>query len=146
MLIQEYWAKLVVSGLAPECDNIFAVWESIETFGGSFDKCWLLRQTNYETDYYFDFIPSLNIDKPVDNKFTIQLRKDGIDLYKLEWQKPTEVDIGKMCWFYNRNAISLSDLDKYKFDLINNNCQFFCVLTTNGRLCPTVEDFEEAYK
>jgi hypothetical protein len=83
----------------------------------------------------------------------IQLRKDGIDLVKLQWQKPTEADIGKMCWFYTfRDGIILCKLKSVLKEgafIANETVSFNytkCLLATNGRICPTIEDFEEAYK
>ena len=143
MNIKEYWARLVDSGLAPDWDNVVAHWyRESEAWG---------LDNNKSGGRVLSTIPSL--EHPKDQEYkncVIQLRKDGKDLYELEWRKPTEEDVGKMCWFYNEIGmdnipeISLTKLDDIEEDIDeeNENC---CLLADHGQIAPTPEDFIKVF-
>jgi len=135
MTIQEYWAKLVAAGLAPDWGNVHGI-----MYKGSaifYSDIELLFQSDLEE--------------------VSQLRKDGIDLVYLEWQKPTEQDIGKMCWLRkgtksNIECGILKESKKwnnfygdYAYKDNNGEDYRFFLSATHGRLAPNVEDFERAY-
>ena len=85
MNIKEYWAKLVASGLAPDWDDVWVIPLTHPT------QIILAPVSNLE-QILSTYIENIRISSSICDEFdnTIQLRKDGIDLYKLEWQKPTE--------------------------------------------------------
>jgi len=143
--IQEYFATLVVAGLAPKENNIYGLIGDTDTLAPMI-MCEVL----------YNNMKGLNAFK---SDSFIQLRKDGIDLVKLEWQEPTEQDVGKMCWFYSPDAgVLLSELKDIEHDSDEdgyNHCLWYyskseswayCLLATHSRLAPEPKDFEEAYK
>ena len=102
MTITEYFARMCAAGLMPtsqECNEILAVY-------GRFG--WALRFGDGK-NYYIPIELS-----PIAKCNVIQLRKDGVNLYELEWRKPTEQDVGKMCWHLNNNVISLAEIKSIK--------------------------------
>ena len=140
MKITEYWARLVASGLAPDCENVFLYINRIL-------KYYSIRNDNYNHTL---LIKTEKDDTLIFNSNNeIQLRKDSVDLYHLEWRKPTEQDIGKMCWFYNDdyNAIVLANLEvengQYRYDF--RLPPYDCLLANHGQIAPTAEDFKQVY-
>ena len=142
--IQEYWSKLVAAGLTPNWQN---------TVGGIYEI------GNAFVIYFKD-------DKSIQNNILeirttdlcklserIQLSKNGIDLVKLEWRKPTEQDVEKMCWImlYDKTLLiaKIEKVSIYGYISCYDNNSLYNInvlLATHGRLAPTIEDFEEVYK
>lgn len=97
-----------------------------------------------------DFCLPYNYTKLFDG--IIQLRKDGKDLYSLEWRRPTEQDIGKMCWFADvcfddnkrLHLDSLYGIENTYLDTHDNGFEH-CLLADHGQLAPTEEDFKRIY-
>jgi hypothetical protein len=143
MNIKEYWAKLVASGLAPNDRWVMAIYNE-------YSRSWCIHESDRKSIYLWVGNEIAHAGNPNEE---ILLRKDGVDLYKPEWQKPTEADIGKMCWFYTfRDGIILCELKSVLKEgafIANQTISFNytkCLLANNGRLTPTVENFEEAYR
>lgn len=144
MNIKEYWARLVVANLAPDWKNVIAVLGATNQ--------WLL--SNCEP--FPEIIETPRIIGIKDDT-EIQLRKDGVDLYKLEWRKPTEEDIGKMCWFYDGYYKNWNYGILYNITLLyypentnvkkTNHHQGWgrCLLADHGQIAPTEQDFIEVY-
>ena len=143
MDIKEYWARLVASGLAPD-------WESIENIIAIYDgEYWVIQIYSSDSLLYAYRANKYSIESSECIGDEIQLRKDGVDLYHLDWRKPTEQDIGKMFWFYNDdyNAIVLANLEvengQYKYDF--RLPPYDCLLASHGQIAPTIEDFKQVY-
>ena len=86
------------------------------------------------------------IDK--DNNKKITLRKDGVNLYELEWRKPTEYDIGKMCWLKDDElgCIALTMFSNCDFEFMKiepYNSKY--LLADHGQIAPTEQDFIKVY-
>ena len=149
--IQEFWAELVTSGLAPDWSDVIA------STGANKNRIWRLEDPNYNISTWIPF----NLQWGAKSE-RIQLRSNGIDLVKLKWQKPTEQDVGKMCWFYDQDIKSVTlnkllDLSHsfsdhsipiFKMALMSYKTEWYnyCLLAIHGRLAPTIDDFEECYK
>jgi len=132
-IIQEFWAELVAAGLAPD-------WK------GAYFRCGEIKDGSNECNTYH----SLEIPEHIqisNNSLYLQLRKDGIDLVKLEWQNPGGQDIGKMCWYYDEcGTIVLLEFHQDEFEYAVDMCKFKrYLLATHGRLCPAVDNFLEVY-
>ena len=144
MDIKEYWARLVASGLAPKEDNICASYNPYRShYLKIADDNRLLLCANFKNTI---------CEKAID---PIQLRKDGVDLYHLEWRKPTEQDIGKMCWFlvgYDEGGIMLSSLwavDENNIygaeaNIVTDTSEY-CLMASYGQIAPTIKDFKQVY-
>ena len=91
MEIKEYWSILVAAGLIEEWENMEAIYKPITG--------WVIYE-NHPNDLDAIVIGKHKVSSGK-NFAIIQLRKDGVNLYELEWIKPTEQDIGKMCWFWD---------------------------------------------
>jgi hypothetical protein len=137
MTIQEWYARAVAAGLMPDWKNIIAYWSGDTA-----------NVYNDDTDQYIE----TGIE--VDEFDHIQLRSNGKDLYSLEWRKPTEHDIGKMCWFWSYNFITC--LSKLHTILSHHACSqntymgnsvhaCYCLLADHGAIAPTEADFLKAY-
>jgi len=129
--IQEYFAELVAAGLAPDWSNITAYYsdkQSINIWNDDRDQCITVSMGFKKFD-------------------KIQLRKDGIDLVKLEWKNPGGQDIGRMCWYYDEcGTIVLLEFHQDEFEYAVDMCKFKrYLLATHGRLCPAVDNFLEVY-
>lgn len=143
MKITEWFARAVAAWLMPEWENIFATYEwDYET--------WVLTNSEKNTKEIwlhdcFDPIPYIN--GAEDTLQYIQLRKNGKDLYSLEWRKPTEQDVSKMCWFYDADSIgiTLSTLAVCDFQRRQYDEDYFFLLADHGRLAPTEADFKRIY-
>jgi len=145
--IQEFWAELVTAGLLPfaNCENATAKYHGC---------AWRIRLSNDIHIYDMNIFDL----KSTNNYEPIQLRSNGIDLVKLEWQKPTEQDVGKMCWFWDfeiglivHGELCLNkdmDYDGQFAVKLNNEYEpyEYCLVATHGRLAPEPKNFEEAYK
>lgn len=153
MNILEYWAKLVAAGLISEnLKNVYArnhfllkTWiiYSPENLDPNSDLGVICRiQMNYNELSNFERMQDKDI----------QLRKDGKDLYPLEWRKPTEDDIDKMCWFRQKEIIldSLFSIEEKKYydRLYGSYYELYeyCLVADHGQLSPTQEDFEKVYE
>ena len=143
--IQQYFAEMSAAGLVPDCKqahNIYAC--QVNWF-----ECWHIKlmEKNQRDPFSVIIIPYSIIAKS--GISVIQLRSNGKDLAKLEWQKPTEQDVGKMCWFYScdySGFITLSELGSCDEERMKHDESYLCLLATHGRLCPEPSDFEEVYK
>ena len=140
--IQQYWARLVAAGLAPDCNDAWA-----RDIG---DDMWMLYYKLKDFSIYHTVRCQAKTDFSIKSA-EVQLRKDGIDLVKLEWQKPTAEDVGKMCWVYDEKneSIILEKLERvHKGFYFGVDCWAYkcCLLATCGRLAPTIKDFEEVYE
>lgn len=137
--VTEWFARAVAAGLMPECKEVTAIFLKI-----SGDYFWVITGGNSWQDMktYYSITSDL-ISESNDKKIT--LRSNGKDLYSLEWTKPTEQDVGKMCWFWNRSAISLVALDYHRLNLIANNVDFCGLLADHGQIAPTEADFLKVY-
>jgi len=142
--ITKYWARLVAAGLAPEDKEVYA-----ENFS-----------TDIQIPHIFNNDIYINLSGlherlkiPI-----IQLRKDGKDLFKLEWRMPTKNDIGKKCWFLvgwdagNRSqGIMLSNFEEkypigYAFETnMQPDLSKYCLVADYGQICPTFEDFRRIF-
>jgi hypothetical protein len=124
MTITEWFARAVAAGLMPEWKNVIAYWSGDTA-----------NVYNDDTDESFQ----TGID--VDEFDCIQLRKDGKDLYSLEWRKPTKQDVGRMCWC-NQSYCGRFELlyQKIYEDSDISNC-----LADHGAIAPTEADFLKAY-
>lgn len=139
MEITEYWARLVASGLAPDWDNV-----------------WYAQGELRDEEYLSETRASLEVPAHFEmyySKEPFKLREEGIDLYRLEWRKPTKEDVKKMCWFINKNG----DIIKYTW-LNEVECGHKimrfrvggiwyrqCLLADYGQIAPTVADFKRIY-
>ena len=139
--IQQYFAEMSAAGLVPDCKqahNIYAC--QVNWF-----ECWHIKlmEKNQRDPFSVIIIPYNIIAKS--GISVIQLRKDGKDLVKLEWQKPTEQDVGKMCWVCSKacGVIGLLELRKKDFPFDDDE---LTLLATHGRLCPEPSNFEEVCK
>lgn len=139
LTITEWFARAVAVGLMPDVEGIYAEWSERDGF-------WEL---------YIDNTLMQNIIICSDGKKSeqIQLRKDGKDLFELEWRKPTESDIGKMCWVrhYDR-TIKLLLIENVRINsrvsFINSNSLYEikdCLLADHGQIAPTEADFKRIY-
>jgi hypothetical protein len=141
MNIKEYWARLVSAGLAPDWKNVWAYWD---------DNGYRIQNPIDISNHYALYTP---LPICIKSDETIQLRKDGIDQYKLEWREPTEQDIGKECWFsedgfktfYYGKLGQIEDESGFveiggKFIDEDGKDYEYCYLAINGRTAPMVED------
>lgn len=145
MKITEYWAKLVAAGLAPNYENMYAIYGKFVTADESTEYGWYFTSTLDDDDLdYYDFYPSIECEKCCEDT-VIQLRKDGVNLYELEWRIPKHEDIGKMCYestcfcYYDIGIRKVYDSDFHP-DIENCNCKhkkyscyssnYFCELDT----------------
>ena len=128
--IQEYFAELSAAGLAPDWSDVIA-----NTGANKANRIWRLEDPNYNISTWIPF----NLQWGAKSE-RIQLRSNGIDLVKLEWQKPIEQDVGKMCWVYDKeyDVIGLMKLRQSDFPFPEDE---YCLLATHGRLAPRPEDF-----
>lgn len=148
MKITEWFARLVAAGLIP------TKWDNIETIYKP-SKGWVIYN-NHPNDS--DVIVVKHKVGQGKDYCIIQLRKDGKDLYSLEWRKPTSEDIGKMCWFYdnNKDIVLLSEIRQYwslsntfqpeKFCFEEDQFSYYyCLLADHGQIAPTEDDFKQVY-
>lgn len=156
LTIQEWFARSVAAGLMPECNYAFA--EYSESWHGV--KEWSIY-TGMTENCRDTILVRKVIEKPDDEEDArVSLRKDGKDLYLLEWRKPTEQDVGKMCWFANENSHRRIEIDAFGYlnkmcnEYNNQLCYFaygsgyihyYCLLADHGRLAPTEADFIKVY-
>lgn len=139
LTIQQWFARAVAAGLMPEWENVWAIY----TKSG-----WVLRDCQGGESYYIPVELS-----PISKSNTIQLRSNGKDLYSLEWRKPTEQDVGKMCWVkhYDR-SIKILPIENVRIDnrvsFISSNSLYNikdCLLADHGQIAPTESDFKRIY-
>ena len=144
MTITEYFCRMCAAGLMPEWENIWY-------------RCGEIKDGSNCCNTYnsMEVCKYLNVEKPDD---AFQLRKDGVNLYKLEWRKPDVEDVGKMCWFWRPNTIILDyllgitldeELNLVYYDRLNefvvNHSYDYCLLADHGQLAPTEQDFIKVY-
>ena len=150
MTITEYFARMCAAGLAPDWDNIWALEVDNKTvYLADMDFIHCAIGHSHKATLIHDVSTTQR---------EIQLRKDGVNLYQLEWRKPTEQDIGKMCWFYNEEPnIKGYNVTKDILKDLYNNCYYigyweddktyydYCLLADHEQIIPTVEDFKKVY-
>lgn len=148
MNIKEWYAVAVAAGLMPKDYCIYG-----ESYIDS-NLNYGIRLVNHSNDTIFTIEGFSS--KPLS---TIALRKDGVDLYKLEWRKPTaDDDIGKKCWFWNgigNLGITSSKLYRDWFfetltgeHLVRSDEGIdyrYCLLADHRQIAPTEEDFMEVF-
>ena len=164
MNIEEYWARLVAAGLAPDWKNVCAVYDgdkSIEwkiTDDGTTD---IMLSTN--------IVNSVN-GKAVQGSATVQLRKDGKDLFKLKWRTiPLEAFLeegeeqryqDRMRWLLidgkyivkrkvgwietESESYGLNEKEIY-WDADGKDLAYKSLMADHGDIAPTLEDFKEVY-
>jgi hypothetical protein len=143
MKITEYWATLVAVGLAHKFKNVEARLDI------NFKKTptWFIKVDNGGTSWCNWQVDDCELQE---GHKIVQLRKDGKDLYKLEWRKPTLDDVGKMCWFSTGyGSMELAKLKEiklgYKADTITSYEYNYCLLADHGQVSPTEADFKRIY-
>ena len=98
--IQEYWARLVAAGLAPDKEN---------------EQCIYYRVTNTNPSVFSNILGKVEYEimsniYPDDN--FIQLRKDGIDLVKLEWRPYTsDDDMNQEYWVLQSDMVGVDTVN-----------------------------------
>lgn len=134
MKITEWFARAVSAGLVPEWGDIIA-----DYFPSS--KEWHIGSLEKNLSF---IIPNIETIKQGDRN-TIQLRKDGKDLYSLEWRKPTENDIGKKTWMLACDGTLLLQTIT-EISISRGQLKAFpCLLADHGQICPDVESFRKVY-
>jgi hypothetical protein len=132
MKITEWFARAVVAGLMRTSSDLKATYDGYN---------WIITddQTGFEVDN--DVVDSAEY---IGDE--IQLRKDGKDLYSLEWRKPTESDIGKMCWYYDEEFSSITLFDFSYTDLkgIEESGEEY-LIADHGQIAPNEADFKRIY-
>jgi hypothetical protein len=128
MTITEWFCRAVTAGLMPEYKNI-----SVNAVGTNIHMIY-----DVDTDNLITTVYTIQTEGEDDS---IQLRKDGKDLYSLEWRKPTKQDVGRMCWC-NQSYCGRFELlyQKIYEDSDISNC-----LADHGAIAPTEADFLKAY-
>lgn len=135
--IQQYFAELVAAGLAPDWKNIEA---RLNVNFSSKHTTWFIRVDNGYVGWCNWQVDNCAL---AGGHEVIQLRKDGKDLVKLAWRRPTKNDVGKQCWMLSSGVLSLFTLEDGDLSMLAGEP---LLLATNGRLCPEISDFEEVYK
>lgn len=137
MNITEWFARAVAAGLMPEWEDIIA-----STGVNKTNRIWRLEDPNYNISTWIPY----NLQWGVPGE-KIVLRRKGKDLYSLEWRKPTEQDVGKMCWFYDsdENYITLAILAICDFQRRQYDEDYFFLLADHGQIAPTEADFIKEY-
>ena len=93
MTITEYFARMCAAGIDPKGNNIKAKLASMNPrVDNKYNWYMLLDSDNC---IIFDLRSDLGRHDIEITEKEIQLRKDGVNLYELEWNKSTEQDVGK---------------------------------------------------
>ena len=152
MKITEWFSRGVASGIILRVQNIKFSLEHIP--GQGENKDWYLIFDGGNCVRKCDIPIPINTPDRLENP--IQLRKDGVDLYHLEWIKPTKEDIGKMCWVKDEydDRITIMEFSKKMFLLMNpnsmklpktRNIYYRVLIASHGQICPKLEDFKQVY-
>ncbi len=136
MKITEWFARAVAAGLMPD-------WKNIYVKRNHEDSIMFYNNINCDEEIMLNYDSNIYVED-------CQLRKDGKDLFKLEWRKPTEHDVRKMCWFIDGDNIILAELKNILNDRMhkyrtNFDGFVYCILADHGQIAPTKEDFERVY-
>lgn len=146
LTIQQWFAKAVAAGLMSEWHGIKACKANIT----SPNNWWELHTNNNLIFMRLMYAP-IRCERK--DPIIINLRIDGKDLYSLEWRKPNEQDVGKMCWFLLPNLgiiqsiiADIKYLGKVKHYLTKNSVYCpYCLLADHGQIAPDEEAFKRAY-
>ena len=154
MRITEWFARAVAAGLMPDDEDISG--RIVFTEGKRTIMLFNESKEIYRVEELW------NSNSTVIGNDT-QLRKDGKDLFGLEWRKPTEGDVGKMCWFYsNRNhkdkTVYCAELFEFQNEFNVMGTKFiyhlageyarpekYCLLADHNQVAPTEADFKRIY-
>lgn len=141
MKITEWFCRTVAVGLIPEWPDIYAEMHTVTVDGLEQQQYCCVSKVKEDDNFClpYNYIESFD--------GTIQLRQNNKDLYSLEWRKPTEQDVSKMCWFYDADSIgiTLSTLAVCDFQRRQYDEDYFFLLADHGRLAPTEADFKRIY-
>lgn len=153
MKITEWFCRAVAAGLMPKWENIYSTQIGINSFViASPDKGYIeICNTNIDAFKMFENIAL------IDN--SVILRSNGKDLYSLEWRRPTEQDVGKMCWLRIGGCIILAELKDMYQELCENTNWLYWIYNTSydgsftddilladhGQITPTESDFKRIY-
>lgn len=156
MNIQEWFARAVAAGLMPDSlKNVYAKYMCYNNdswfwviYNAEFDGLIPIEYMKIEIKN----LSGLDKDGSGDQR-TIQLRKDGKDLYSLEWRKPTESDVGKMCWISEPDGVlmlaEISGIGLWAITVLNKKGKPYTVqnvLLANHPFPPTEQDFKRIYE
>ncbi len=138
LTIQEWFARAVAAGLMPDDEDISG--RIVFTEGKRTIMLFNESKEIYRVEELW------NSNSTVIGNDT-QLRKDGKDLFGLEWRKPTEGDVGKMCWLSTTDAydrkivmcITLTEEDLY------SEFSYQTLIADHGQISPTEQNFKRIY-